>query len=192
MIGVILAGGESKRFGANKGFACYQGKPFYEHSIKAVAECVHQTILVTNPTLYSIYKEKINIQVMKDVFEYQGCGPLAGLYTAMQTVEADWYMILPVDVPLMDQKIIHRLMQFADNKFEAVIPEINGKKQPLIALYHQSIQSKVYDQLVNNDLKMMNLLSILSAKYVSEDQIGERSHFHNINTVKDYETYVKS
>ncbi|WP_421380910.1 molybdenum cofactor guanylyltransferase [Bacillus salacetis] len=188
--GIVMAGGYSRRFGSNKAIAEYKGRPFYEYSIEALKGITEITILVTNKDLYPFYKKETDLQVVMDEEEYRGCGPLAGLYTAMRAYKSEWYLITPVDVPMMTSLILKKLLRYTTGEHQAVIPIINGKKQPLIGLYHYSILEKIHQLLKNNDLKMHFLLSDISALYIEKEFFGEEASFHNINTRQDYEHYL--
>src|SRR5699024_4271560 len=133
-VGVVLAGGQSRRFGSPKAFAKKDGKEFYLHSIDAIKPFVDSIALITNPQLENYFNEK-EVKVILDKPEYQGKGPLAGIYTAMDTFSAEWYMIIPIDVPFIDQQIMKILTDHLDEDVDAVIPVVSGNIQPLIAIY---------------------------------------------------------
>jgi molybdenum cofactor guanylyltransferase len=189
-VGVVMAGGYSRRFGSNKALADYKGKPLYKYSIEALKNVAEDTILVTNKDFYSFYKKELGVQVVIDEEKYKGAGPLAGLYTAMQASKAEWYMVTPVDVPMITASILTKLLTYRNEQYQAVIPVINGKKQPLIGLYHHSVVETVSQLLMDKQLKMHSLLSEISTLYIEEGFIGEEASFHNINTRQDYEHYL--
>ncbi len=185
-----MAGGYSKRFGSNKALADYKGKPLYRYSIEALKIVAEDTILVTNEDFYSFYKKQLDLQVVMDEEIFKGAGPLAGLYTAMKVCKAEWYLVTPVDVPMISASILTKLLTYRNEKYQAVIPVINGKKQPLIGLYHRSVLERVSQLLMDKQLKMHSLLSDISTLYIEEGFIGEEASFHNINTRQDYESYL--
>ncbi|MEI2666619.1 molybdenum cofactor guanylyltransferase [Rossellomorea sp. LJF3] len=189
--GIIVAGGQSRRFGSDKAFSLYKGKPFFQHSLQAVSSLVDEVIIVTSRVLFPRFDAGPNVQVVEDIEEFKGCGPLAGIYTAMRECQAEWYAVLPVDVPLVTSSLMDRLVNKVDERYDAIVPVIGGKLQPLLALYRNTVRERIYDHLVSEDYKMGNILRGLSVLYLTEKEIGEREAFHNINTKQDYDTHIK-
>lgn len=189
--GVIVAGGQSRRFGSDKAFSLYKGKPFFQHSLQAVSSFADEVIIVTSSALFPRFDALANVKVVEDIEEFKGCGPLAGIYTAMNEYQAEWYAVLPVDVPLVTSSLVDRLVSKIDSRYDAIVPVIGGKLQPLLALYRDSVRERIYDQLVREEYKMGTILKGLSVLYLTEEEIGEREAFHNINTKEDYDTHMK-
>lgn len=189
--GVIVAGGQSRRFGSDKAFSLYKGMPFFQHSLQAVSSYADEVIIVTSRALFPRFNDLPNVQVVEDLEEFKGCGPLAGIYTAMRGNQAEWYVVLPVDVPLVTSSLVNRLISKVDERYDAIVPIIGGKLQPLLALYRESVRERIYNQLVSEEYKMGNILKGLSVLYLTEEEIGEREAFHNINTKQDYDTHIK-
>jgi molybdenum cofactor guanylyltransferase len=189
--GVIVAGGQSRRFGSDKAFSLYKGMPFFQHSLQAVSSSADEVIIVTSRALFPRFNDLPNVQVVEDIEEFKGCGPLAGIYTAMRGYQAEWYVVLPVDVPLVTSSLVNRLISKVDERYDAIVPIIGGKLQPLLALYRESVRERIYNQLVSEEYKMGNILKGLTVLYLTEEEIGEREAFHNINTKQDYDTHIK-
>lgn len=191
IVGVIVAGGQSRRFGSDKAFSLYKGKLFFQHSLQAVSSFADEVIIVTSRTLFPRFNTMANVKVVEDMEEFKGCGPLAGIYTAMNEYQAEWYAVLPVDVPLVTSSLVDCLVSKIDGTYDAIVPVIGGKLQPLLALYRNSVRERIYDQLVREEYKMGTILKGLSVLYLTEEEIGEREAFHNINTKQDYDTHIK-
>lgn len=189
--GVIVAGGQSRRFGSDKAFSLYKGKPFFQHSLQAVSSFADEVVIVTSRALFPRFNALANMKVVEDIEEFKGCGPLAGIYTAMNECQAEWYAVLPVDVPLVTSSLVDCLVSKIDGTYDAIVPVIGGKLQPLLALYRNSVRERIYDQLVSEEYKMGTILKGLSVLYLTEEEIGEREAFHNINTKQDYDTHIK-
>jgi len=186
IVGVILSGGHSRRFGEPKAFAKNNGIPFYQCSIKAMAPKVDELVLVTNNELILKFrKEPISFQIFTDHPTYYGQGPLAGIWTTMEYVKAEWYCVLPIDVPMITSDIIGELIKYlhTDLNTEAVIPCVDGKLQPLIAIYHSSVKDKIKLQLDENRRSLHGLLEKLDYKLIPfESDLP----FININYRSDY------
>ncbi len=55
-IGVLLAGGMSRRFGAAKAFAPINGKPMFAYSLEALQAVAAQSLIVSHPELTARFK----------------------------------------------------------------------------------------------------------------------------------------
>lgn len=107
---VILAGGQSQRFGSNKAFATFQGKRLIDHLIMRVRLQNAGPIAINAPTdagFDDINQPMISDQLTGDL------GPLAGLHAAMSWAkEAGYAAVLttPVDTPVLPRDFVERLV----------------------------------------------------------------------------------
>lgn len=180
LAGIVLAGGQSRRFGSDKALEPYEESTFLDVALKNL-KAVTETVAVIGRTDHSIE----NVQFFVDKDKYKGMGPLAGLYTAMKEVKAEWYLVLACDMPLIDQEILTALLSGINEKHPAVIPVIHGKCHPLCALYHYSVLSKIERLLDQKQLKMMTLLDQLNPVYLDESNFKNPGRFANINRRED-------
>ncbi|GKU84537.1 molybdenum cofactor guanylyltransferase [Niallia sp. NCCP-28] len=188
VVGIILAGGQSKRYGEPKAFALKRGKYFYQYALHALQQCIEQTIIIAHPTLIKKFSSLEKAVVIEDDKRYRGFGPMAGLFSAMEAEEAVWYIVLPIDTPFITPSTINKLLAAAEEGYEAIIPLIDGRDQPLIAMYHQKTKTKIEELLKKKNLSMHGLLQQISVKYV--EGLDERE-FININKKSDYIKYIR-
>ncbi|WP_186576400.1 molybdenum cofactor guanylyltransferase [Aquibacillus kalidii] len=188
IVGVLIAGGESRRFGSPKAFATRKGLPFYHYSKQALEVVSDEVIIVTSNLLKNSFeRDQDSAHIICDCSEFSGDGPLAGIYTAMQEVQSEWYMVLPIDIPFIDSLVMKEIVANRHGLCEAVIPLVNGRTQPLIALYHYSVKEKIEKQLVENKKSLKQLLEHLKVNYI---EIEDEKSFVNINTKDDFGKYV--
>lgn len=148
VIGIVLAGGQSRRFGSPKAFATYNGKCFYEYAIAALTPQCTEIAVVARPE--DVDRFPSTLHVITDLKEFEGQGPLAGILTGMTTIQSDWYAVLPCDVPFADDSIIRELMNHRTSNLSVAIEEV-GKCHPLL-----SIWSKGAEPLIRSSLEMGN------------------------------------
>ncbi|MFC4404837.1 molybdenum cofactor guanylyltransferase [Gracilibacillus xinjiangensis] len=182
LTGVIIAGGESSRFGKPKAFAKYKGKELYLHAIDSLGNITNKISVIAREEHMECYQPPIHL--LKDDPLFKGLGPLAGLYTVMSQVEADWYITLPVDTPCVNREILQRLLPGDNAKVQAFVPIVTGRKQPLIATYHYTAKQVVYDLLIKNKRSMHGLLDQLRVQYITFDDSCEPC-FYNVNTEEE-------
>ncbi|MGO4887169.1 molybdenum cofactor guanylyltransferase [Anaerobacillus sp. MEB173] len=185
----LLAGGESRRFGKPKAFVEFEGKTFYDRAVEAVFPYVTTIIIVSHPTLRERFCANETVEVIEDRNDIKGKGPLAGIASVMDAYSSKWYIILPCDMPLIDSQIINILTSIAktDNQYDAIVPKVDGKIQPLVGIYHQRCKDYIEKMLRNNIHKVSDLLDELHVCYVEKEDLSKRSErFNNINTIEDY------
>ena len=71
-VGVLLAGGESRRFGVPKAFSSYKGKAMYQWALDALAPLVEKTVVISHPTLIERFKQECALPVLEDEEKYHG------------------------------------------------------------------------------------------------------------------------
>ncbi|MCV9887450.1 molybdenum cofactor guanylyltransferase [Metabacillus halosaccharovorans] len=186
-IGVLLAGGESRRFGQPKAFAEYHGKKFWHYSMEALIDTTEKQIIISHQNLLTKFKEQTQVKVITDDHHFVGDGPKAGLYTAMKNEESEWFVILSCDIPLISGELIQKLLAYISPGKKVIIPNIEGKLHPLVGVYHHSVFPLIEKQLVNKDRKMMTLLNQVNGLFVTEKELNiDPKIFSNINSPKDY------
>lgn len=189
IVGVLLAGGESRRFGSPKAFAQFQNKYFYEYAIDALKDNVDQLYIVSHPVLEEQFRNESSVSIIQDIPGFQGRGPLAGIFTVMQKTSSDWYVILPCDTPFVTDKLVKQLISFTkDQSIDAIVPIINDRQQPLNAVYHARVANKIEQLLKVNKLKMSQLLDTCNVKFITDHDLQlQGMEFENINNKTEYE-----
>lgn len=187
IVGVLLAGGESRRFGKPKAFALFKEKDFWEHSLDAMRESTDQQIIISQPDLVIRFKGNTFCQVIEDDDIVMGKGPLAGIYTAIKHTRAKWYVVISCDVPLITRQTIQSLLNLRNDQVQAIIPQIKGKLHPLIGIYHYTVLDKIEQQLRDGDYRVITLLEKITVCYASENDLNvDVKSFSNINSQEDY------
>jgi molybdenum cofactor cytidylyltransferase len=125
---IVLAAGESKRFGGNKLLHEWNGKPLLEHVLEAVRKSnVHRRVLVLGhdheAVLESVDHEGFQIVRNEGWHHGQSTSVLAGLEAVRGDVEA---AIFPLgDMPLVDAELIDAIIErHAETLAPIVAPQI--------------------------------------------------------------------
>jgi molybdopterin-guanine dinucleotide biosynthesis protein A len=97
------------------------------------------------------------------------------------------------DLPFLYGNLASELVgKIAD--YDAVVPVIAGKQQPLFAVFQKRITKQVEQCIESGELRMSELLERLHTYYLSEKELQmpnlERAFF-NMNTPAEYETAKK-
>ncbi|MEI4832046.1 molybdenum cofactor guanylyltransferase [Bacillus sp. FJAT-53711] len=187
--GIVLAGGQSSRFGEPKALAIWQGKTFIEHSIEALQEVVTDIVVISHPRITNELSHILDVPVVEDIELYKGNGPLAGLLTGMEFVDADWYIVAPCDTPNVSKEWALELTERANETYEAIVPLVEERKQPLLALYHNKVKEKIEQLLKEEKRSMQGLLSQCNVQYVTIEEALDV--FLNVNTKEEYSQLQK-
>lgn len=186
--GVVLAGGQSSRYGQPKMFELFDGQPLYKNSLIALQKNqLEPLIIATNASLQSRFAED-NIQIIIEQQPHQG--PLSALYNIMANFpEAEWFFVVASDMPYMNADFVQTMLTYIDDRYDAIVPKQTSRIQPLASLYRSSALSKANLLIQQNKRSMKVLLEQLQVCYVEFEE--ECSTFVNINTQLDWSQTVK-
>jgi len=187
-IGVLLAGGASRRFGEPKAFSLYKNVPMYQWALQAINPHVDDVVVVSHPILVNRFMQETPLSVIEDDASFRGMGPLAGIYSAMKKSSADWYYVIPCDTPLVTSAVYDFLARRLEDSRNGIVPTVGGRLQPLISIYHRNICPVIKELLNQKKLKMTELIDRTHIDQVElKDKFPEK-WFVNVNTKKDLRT----
>ena len=119
-------------------------------------------------------------------------GPLAGLAKALESVTAPWTVVVSCDSPFLSRRLIREMFALAE-PFDVVVPERNGRLQPLMAIYSGAVRQAAGRRLATGRLRLTDLLhdDTLRVHTVRESEwtewgVTDRS-FLNLNTPEEFE-----
>ena len=112
ILGVILAGGKSSRFGSNKSLSNLSNSKLIDHVINKMNKYFNEILIVSNDRKLIINDSKIS--VIKDCIDGH-LGPLVGVLSALKFAKKNknynWIMTFPCDTPFFDEKIIETMIE---------------------------------------------------------------------------------
>jgi len=164
ILGVILAGGQSRRFGGgDKGFADLDGRPVLSHVIERFRPQVGRLILNANGDLSRF--ATFGLEVVADR-EIPGQGPLSGILTALEWAKRhapDCTAVATVstDVPFLALNLIQRLE--AERGDGVAIAVSAGRRHPTIAIWPLTSRIAVANALQRGALSVDALAAELNA-----------------------------
>lgn len=177
----ILAGGQSSRMNyRNKAFLSYQEKTFVERLIEAGSDFEEVIIVANTKEAY----ENFNLQVVSDV--YPGKGPLSGIHAALRVAKTSTVLCVACDMPLTSREVLNGLAQISGD-YDVLVPEYEGRLQPLCAIYSKKIKNKVEEQLKKDDFKLQYFIRQLNYQVIRElpHRPFKSTDFLNVNTPTD-------
>ncbi|WP_034918286.1 molybdenum cofactor guanylyltransferase MobA [Erwinia sp. 9145] len=178
--GVILAGGKGSRMGGkDKGLILYQGKPLYQHVVTRLTPQVARIYISANRNLTRYQQSGLPV-LMDKLPDFPG--PLAGMLTAMQSINAEWLFFSPCDTPALPANVVSRLWEEKRNS-RAVWACAEGRDHPAIALMHASLADDLANYLACGERRVMVFLRQAGGHSVPFDRCAEA--FANINLPED-------
>ena len=186
--GVILAGGENTRMPVLKAFIKVKGIPIIENNLAIIQQLFKETFIVTNqPEKYSY----LGTPLLGDVHDIRG--PMTGIFTSLLNSTAPWVFISACDMPFINKDLIN-YMHSQKKGFDAVVPSIKGKAEPLFAFYSKKLSSSMEKAVLSDRRGLNDFLKNKKVKYISAGEIkrfdpGARS-FINLNTPRDADRHL--
>lgn len=179
--GVILAGGQSKRMGANKAFVRLNGKPLISYALNAL-EKITPNILLSAGSESIHYK---NLPVVEDI--YPGCGPAGGIFSALSFSETNLNLVLSCDMPFVSSGLLKFLVDEAvGNPADVILPvDEKGQWQTLCAVYSKSIMPQLEKAVIQKKLMLKKIISKTNYRLISIEKFRQLylpNTFYNINT----------
>ena len=179
--GIILAGGQSRRFGTDKALAQYQGKKMIEASVQVLRGLgIPVTVIAPRERDYSF----LNCRIAPDLIA--GLGPLGGIHTAFSLYPKADLLVLTCDMPRLTECGLKPLIEayaFDDAKELIIWRHPDGSRQPFPGLYGVNLADRVFRALTRGDLSMKQFLADTPA--LKELMIQASSEFININHSSD-------
>ena len=184
-LGVILAGGESRRFGSPKAFALWRGRPLIEWVLDAQRSVTEAVCIVTrDPGLFESYGTEVLIDAGP------GQGPARGIATALARaaeLRVDGIWCTPCDAPLADPRLGRRLIGESPDA-DAVIPRSEGPLgyEPLFGWYSTRLLPTFAASLTTEMNAVHEIVSRLARVVFLAPAEGQSPFiFRNINAPED-------
>lgn len=190
IIGVILAGGKSSRMGKDKSLLEIDGELLIKQTVAIFRQFFGKLIIVSNA------ESKFGLDDIVEISDiHTDLGPMGGIHTALTHTDGEKIFISACDTPQLSAELMALIIREAGD-YEAVVPMIGGRPEPLFGIYKKSILPIVEEQIALGNVKINNLLKRLNVRYILEDEIKAVCNidevFFNMNTPEDFEKYKKS
>lgn len=178
---VVLVGGRSSRMN------------FYEkYKLEIDGKRMVDYVLGEFYEFPNIYWSVNQNQQMEDIAypcvvdEYEEIGPMGGIYSAMRNIDSKIYFFTPCDTPFVTEKIINRLLEEFDyEKFDCVVPVLEGKIQPLFGIYTDRTREVFRREIEQEHYKIVRAYEHFRVKEVEFSQEYAQC-LANINTVEEF------
>lgn len=193
-VGVLLAGGLSRRFGSPKAFArlnkdTKDQRMFYERALDALRDTCDPLVIVTNRELENRFPPEL--EICTDLPRLEGQGPLAGICTAMRKHPNRRYIVTACDMPLMGSEDVQRLQALALTVPTADVIAVRTADSaiPLFSIWQHDVSDLLEETVLSGKLGVMNMLARLNTRWIDSAAINPDGNvFRNYNTPDDSES----
>jgi molybdopterin-guanine dinucleotide biosynthesis protein A len=189
---VILAGGQSRRFGGGyKTLNKFNKISILDRIIQNFSKLEMEIVLNVNSNEDQFLKTGLHL--IKDELEnFQG--PLAGIYSSMKWVlenrkNIEWIFTSPSDTPFLNKSLVNKFLSTNyNNKTNIVIAKSSNKTHPVIGFWHISLIKSLEEFLGTDNRKIMHWVEQQNYEILNFEN---KNNFFNINTQADLEEAIK-
>ena len=191
VVGYVLAGGGSTRFGRDKALVEVGGTPMLKRMIELLRRVTKEVKIVATANKYAAS----GVTTVED--RWPGEGPLGGIITALEdaartAARPEWNLILSCDMPFLTREWLALLCERAGrSKAQVVFPHSTSGPEPLCACWETAAAARLRSGFESGVRKVTAGIALLRAEVLDEadwkrfDSAGRL--FWNMNTAADYE-----
>ena len=192
ILGVVLAGGKSQRFGQDKSQVKLNGKILIDYILSEIIYEFKETLIVTNQSISFMSSKKIT--VIEDF--KKGLGPLGGVLSAMKWIkdnnkEYSWISTFPADTPFFTKKelkIFYNDIKIENNKLFFI--KDKNTRHNIFGLWSLDLMDQLETDLYNGERKVEIWANSIGVSTVNIEY-KNINPFFNINTIDDLEKAKK-
>ena len=196
--GFVLGGGASRRMGRPKALLVIGGEKMIERQVRLLGTVARKVFVVgwpaglAKPKLTNVHRV---LHFLQDQFE--GRGPLGGIYTGLMQSQSEYNLILGCDMPFVDAGFLEFLYRRAlESRADVTVPKSRARRlEPLCAVYRKRAVRAVRQSLAAGENKITQFFPRVRCEVIPWREIVRAGFspemFDNINTPEEYEAAKK-
>ena len=189
ILGVVLAGGQSKRFGQDKSQVQLGGKILIDYILLEILDQFNEILIISNNDIKFLNSKKITkIEDYKKDF-----GPLGGVLTAMRWIKKNnrdykWISTFPSDTPFFKKKYLSDFIKnIDDKKSKLFFIKSNDKRHNIFGLWSTELLDRLEDDVTNKGERKVEIWANKVGVKTINMEFKNNDPFFNINTKEDLE-----
>lgn len=188
ILGAVLAGGRSRRYGSDKAFAELDGVRLIERAARALRPAAHRIVVIANDVGSHAAGD---LPVRPDLVP--GIGPLGGLHTAVTwAAEEDLagVVVVATDMPFVPASLVVDLAARLEPGV-AVVPASHGPRgfEPLCAAYAVECLPAIRAAVERGDRAVISFFTAVEVRVVALAEVSAHGEpetmFFNVNRPED-------
>ena len=193
ILGTVLAGGKSQRFGEDKSQVKLGDKLLIDYILSEIIDEFNEVLVVSNNLINFKYSKKISL--IKDF--KKDLGPLGGVLTAMKWAKDNnkdyqWISTFPVDTPFFKNQILKDFFKKINMK-EGKLFFINSNdtRHNIFGLWSLDLMDKLEEDLDKGERKVEVWANSIGVKNINM-KFENKDPFFNINTKEDLKKAIEN
>ena len=192
ILGVVLAGGKSQRFGQDKSQVKLQNKLLIDYILKEIVDEFEETLIIANEPIK--FMQSKNISVTKDF--KSGLGPLGGVLTAMKWIKKNhkkyqWISTFPSDTPFFTKKELkYFYKKIRINESKLFFIKSKETRHNIFGLWSLELMDQLEADIMRGERKVEVWANSIGVNTVNIDY-KKPDPFFNINTKEDFDEAIK-
>ena len=185
---IILAGGKSSRMGRRKADLDFGPATMFDLIAAEMLRAFDEMVVAVDEYRRYSWSDLPKVKLIKD--DVPDRGPAFALEQALREISFEAAFACSCDLPFVNGDLA-RLLCTMLSEHDAVIPHVNGKLQPLHAVYRKSC-AKILATMQTAGLHSLHeITEFANVRIVDEDEIRKHDpklrSFFNVNTPADYQ-----
>jgi len=192
VLGVVLAGGKSQRFGEDKSQVKLGDKILIDHILSEIIDEFNEVLVVSNNSIN--FKKSKKISLIEDF--KKDLGPLGGVLTAMKWVKDNnkdyqWISTFPADTPFFKNQILKDFLQnINQEKDKLFFIKSNNTRHNIFGIWSIDLIDKLEEDLIRGERKVEFWANSVGVKNI-EMEFDNKDPFFNINTKEDLKKAIE-
>ena len=193
ILGTVLAGGKSQRFGEDKSQVKLGDKLLIDHILTEIIDEFNEVLVVSNNLIN--FKESEKISLIKDF--KKDLGPLGGVLTAMKWVKDNnkdyqWISTFPADTPFFKNQILKDFLNKINiEEGKLFFIKSNNTRHNIFGLWSIDLMDKLEEDLNKGERKVEVWANSIGVKNINM-KFENKDPFFNINTKEDLKKAIEN
>ena len=186
ILGVVLAGGKSQRFGEDKSQVKLGDKLLIDYILSEIIDEFNEVLVVSNNLID--FKQSEKISLIKDF--KKDLGPLGGVLTAMKWAKENnknyqWISTFPADTPFFKNQILKDFLKCINlSESKLFFIKSNNTRHNIFGLWSIDLMDKLENDLNKGERKVEVWANSIGVKSINM-KFENEDPFFNINTKDD-------
>lgn len=166
VVGVVLAGGASRRMGREKAALPIGGEPLLRRAVSRLRLALADVLVIGAASVAPLVPDT---RIIADA--WPGYGPLGALATALQATDAEWVLLTACDMPFTQPALVREMARLALNDQTAEVIVLRGlhRLEPLHAVYRRACLPSALERLTGDDVSLHGLFATLRVHEVASE-----------------------